>query len=147
MSPPQRVAAAPSVAPIGAPQVPVPPSVEQRDNRPPVPASREDDDAAIRRVVASYARAIETKDLSLFKAIKPNLTREDERRLQDAFRAVSSQHVELAVTSIDRHGDEATVGLKRHDTIDAGGRTQTVETAQTLRLSRTAAGWVIVAIR
>ena len=45
-------------------------------------------------VTASYARAIETKDIGLFRAIKPNLSREEERRLQDGFRAVTSQKVD-----------------------------------------------------
>ena len=29
---------------------------------------------AIRRVVATYARAIETKDVALFRTVKPNLS-------------------------------------------------------------------------
>ena len=92
-------------------------------------------------------RRSRAKDLALFKSIKPNLSREEERRLQDGFRAVSSQRVALTITSIDRRGDEASVRLKRRDTIEAGGRTQTVDSDQTLQLARTGAGWVVVAIR
>jgi hypothetical protein len=106
-----------------------------------------DDDAAIRRLTVAYARAIETKDLALFRTIKPNLSREEERRLQDGFRAVSSQRVNVNVVSIDRHGDEATVVLRRRDVIQVGGREQTAETQQTLRVGRAGAGWVILEIK
>lgn len=94
-----------------------------------------------------YAHAIEAKDLALFRSIKPNLSREEERRLQDGFRAVSSQRVALTVVSIERHGDDATVKVKRRDTIEAGGRNQTIDSDQILQMTRASAGWVVVAIR
>ena len=109
--------------------------------------SPEEDDAAIRQVTATYARAIEGKDLALFRSIKPNLSREEERRLQDGFRAVTSQRVDLTILSIDRRGDEASVVLRRRDTIQAGGRQQTSESRQTMTLARTSAGWKVVDIR
>jgi hypothetical protein len=117
-----------------------------RDARPSTP-SAEDDDAAIRRLTATYARAIESKDLALFKSVKPNLSREEERRLQEGFRAVTSQRVALTIVAADRKGDEAVVKVRRRDTIEAAGRTQTVDSEQTLQLARTPAGWVVVAIR
>jgi hypothetical protein len=101
----------------------------------------------MRRVTATYARAIETKDIGLFRTIKPNLSREEERRLQDGFRAVTSQKVATTIVSIDRKADEATVVLRRRDTIQAGGREQTAESQQTLRLARAGGAWVILEIR
>ena len=98
-------------------------------------------------MTSTYARAIETKDLALFRSIKPNLSREEERRLQDGFRAVTSQRVALTVVSIDRHGDEASVKVRRRDTIEAAGRTQTIDSDQILQMTRANAGWVVVAIR
>ena len=115
---------------------------------PPLPASSpETDEGAIRRVAAAYARAIETKDLALFRSIKPNLSREEERRLQESFRTVSSHQVALSVVSIDRKGEEASVVIKRRDTILAGGRQQTADSQQTMRMSRAGGAWVIVDIR
>ncbi len=134
---PAPTTVAPSTPAVTAPPPPAAPSG-------PTP---EQDEAAIRRVTASYARAIETKDIGLFRTIKPNLSREEERRLQDGFRAVTSQKVATTILSIDRKGDEASVMLRRRDTILAGGREQTAETQQTLRLTRAAGGWVIVEIR
>jgi hypothetical protein len=111
---------------------------------PPSPA--EEDEAAIRRVLAAYARAIETKDLALFRSVKPNLSREEERRIAEGFRAVGLQQVSLTVLSIDRRGSEATVRLRRRDAVEAGGRKHTTETDQSLTLARAGSGWVIVEI-
>jgi tRNA A-37 threonylcarbamoyl transferase component Bud32/tetratricopeptide (TPR) repeat protein len=110
-------------------------------------SSAEQDEAAIRRVIATYARAIESKDVPLFRSIKPNLSREEERRLEEGFRAVTSQRVNLAVLSIDRRGDQASVVLRRRDTILVGGRQQTPETQQVMRLARSGRDWIIVDIR
>jgi serine/threonine protein kinase len=123
---------------------PEPPAASrERDTSPAAAPPVEDDDSAIRRIVATYARAIETKDLALFRSVKPNLSAEEQRRLEDAFRSVSSQRVTITILSINRKGQEATVRLRRHDVIEAGGRSQTVESQQTLMLVHAGAGWVI----
>jgi hypothetical protein len=148
---PEPVAPPPKPAPPPPPKPapPPPPAAERKEPDPAqaAAAQAEQDEASIRRLVASYARAIESKDLALFRSIKPNLSREEERRLQDGFRAVTSQHVTATVISIDRRGDEATVAVRRRDTIDAGGRQQTSESQQTIVAARSGSGWVIVAIR
>jgi serine/threonine protein kinase/ketosteroid isomerase-like protein len=144
-------APASSGAPPPEPQPSNPPSVRVAPASPPPPVvdetASERDERAIRQLVASYARAIETKDMALFRVLKPNLSGQEEQRLQEGFRAVTSQRVNLSIVSIDRRGDSAIVALKRHDTIQAGGRQQTVDSQQTLRLSRGSGGWVIVEIR
>jgi ketosteroid isomerase-like protein len=126
-----------------------PPPAETRppEKAKPAPSQDEIDDAAIRRVVATYGRAIESKDLALFRSVKPNLSGAEERRLQQGFRAVTSQRVALTIASIDRRGDAATVVIQRRDQIDTGGRQQTVETRQSLTMNRVKDGWVIVEIR
>ncbi len=140
-------------APAAKPERPVVPPVpesgtERKGSTPPSTgaSAAEEDDTAIRRLSANYARAIESKDLALFRTIKPNLSAQEERRLRDGFRDVASQRVALTVLSIARHGDEATVALLRRDTIQAGGRQQTIESHQTLRVSRANGGWVITDI-
>jgi ketosteroid isomerase-like protein len=147
---PSPPAAAPTTeAPPAAKPAPAPPVTAAENKPPPRPQgpSAEEDEAAIRQVTATYARAIEAKDITLFRSIKPNLSREEERRLQDGFRAVTSQRVDLTIVSIDRRGDEATVVLRRRDTIQAGGRTHTAESRQTIMLARTPAGWKVTDIR
>jgi serine/threonine protein kinase len=161
-------AATPGVAPavpVTPPPVPVvspPPANPEPDRQartseaPSAPAaapaaapapSAADDDAAIRRVIATYARAIENKDLALFRSLKPNLSPEEERRLENGFRAVSSQQVAITIVSIDRRRDDASVAIRRRDTITASGRTQTVESNQMLQLTRTPGGWIVMTIR
>jgi serine/threonine protein kinase len=156
--PPAAIETAAKASPSPPPPAPVPPvtppSVERPADKPSVPnaatterSAVERDEAAIRQIVASYARAIETKDIGLFRAIKPNLSADEERRLQDGFRAVTSQRVNLSIVSIDQRGDTASVQVKRHDTIRAGGREQTADSQQLVRLARAAGGWVIIDIR
>jgi hypothetical protein len=148
-SQPSRISPAPSPPPVtAAPTVAAPadpPAVEPSRTAPPPPTANEDD--AIRSVVLTYARAIETKDLALFRTIKPNLSREEERRLQEGFRAVTSQRVTLTILSIDRRDDQATVLIRRRDVIQAGAQQQTAERQQTLTLVRPRDVWVISAIR
>ncbi len=141
--------AAPAVTTPPAPVVtPAPaPATPPRTETPAPSAPAETADAAIRRLAATYARAIENKDIALFRSIKPNLSGEEERRLQEGFRAVTSQRVNLSVVSIDRRGDEATVVVRRRDTIQAGGRQHTAESRQTLGVAQANGQWVIVDIR
>jgi hypothetical protein len=153
-SAPASSAPAPSASPVSpAPSGPSPapqpvglPTHEERASAAPA-GTTEQDDAAIRRAVTTYARAIEAKDLTLFRSVKPNLSREEERRLQEGFRAVSSQRVTLTVLSIERHGDHASVVVKRRDVIQAGAHEQTAERQQTLTMARANDGWVISEIR
>jgi hypothetical protein len=109
--------------------------------------SADDDDAAIRRVVGSYARAIEAKDLDAFRAVKPNLSGDEQRRLEDGFKAVTSQKVDITVLSIERRAATALVKVRRRDTLTAGGRAQTSDSQQTMTMIRSGAGWVISEIR
>jgi len=156
-SPPESVSSPPAATTAPSPAVSSPPATASttvsESNRPappvdaPPPAPVVDDDAAIRRVIATYARAIETKDLALFRSIKPNLSADEQRRLEAGFQAVSSQHVALTILSIDRRGDDATARVQRRDTIDIRGRTQMADSQQTLQLARTRGAWVVVAIR
>jgi serine/threonine protein kinase len=149
--PPVSAPPPPAPEPDGAPAAPAPaPAPTVQPSRPPAaasPAPAEDDEAAIRRVVATYGRAIENKDLALFRTVKPNLSREEERRLTEGFRNVVSQRVELTILSIDRQNQGATVQVRRRDVIQTGRQQQTAESRQTFALARASGGWVIVEIR
>ena len=81
--------------------------------------------------------------LSLFRTVKPNLSADEQRRIEDGFRAVASQQVNVTIVSIEQRGQEASVRLRRRDTIQAGGRQQITESVQTMTLTRSASGWVI----
>jgi hypothetical protein len=98
------------------------------------------EDGAIRKVIADYGRAIETRDLELFKAVKPNLTQDEERRTRAAFDAVKSQAVKITVLSVDVDGDAAVVRVSRRDTLNGS---LVSSFPQTFRLARGKAGWGI----
>jgi hypothetical protein len=129
--------------------VPLPAVDPVAERRPPetAPGRQESDEDATRRVVATYGRAIESKDLALFRSIKPNLSPDEERRLQQSFQAVTSQQVQMSITSLDRRGETASVTIQRRDVLDVNGRRQTVESRQALALERVKGEWVITDIR
>ena len=125
--PPARappVAAAPPAA-VPPPPMPPPPVVQRPSRgrtppsrrrragagaaaRPPPAAApvRESDDAAIRRAIATYERAIESKDLALFRSVRPGLSADEERRLRASFDQVTQP--------ADRHPDRDHHGDRRH---------------------------------
>jgi hypothetical protein len=145
----RQSAATPPVASPPADSVSPPPPPSPSAPSPPASstaspaAAASDDDGAIRRLIATYARAIETKDLSLFRTVKPNLSAEEQRRLADGFRAVTSQQVAITIAGIERRGSDAIVRVRRRDTILASGRQQTSNAQQTITVTQANGGWVI----
>jgi len=111
----------------------------------PAPAAPQvnQDEKAIRQVIADYARAIENKDIELFATVKPNLSRDERGRLEASFRAVDSTGIDIDITSIEIQGPSATVQLNRRDTISAGGDQQTYESQQVMVFAKGPNGWVI----
>ncbi len=107
------------------------------------PSPTDAGDAAVRRVLAEYERAIESQDIALFRSLKPGMSSDEEKRLRDAFKAVKSQDVGIAITSVQVEGDQATVRVRRQDTINGRKLNQT---QQTWRLARAGGAWQILAI-
>jgi serine/threonine protein kinase len=109
--------------------------------------TRAQDEAAIRQVLADYERAVETKNLALFREIKPNLSASEEKTLADAFRNTDSQQVEMDVNSIAIEGDSATVNVSRRDIIVIRGRSQDGRSRpQSFVLSKSGGKWMILQI-
>ena len=100
-------------------------------------------DAAIREVLATLERAIETKDMTLYRSVRPTLSVDEASRVRAGFEAVESQQVDLRILSIDVQGDQAVVRLSRRDTIQTRGGRQTQESNQTMTLAKMPQGWVI----
>jgi len=94
----------------------------------------------VKRVLATYERAIESKDLALFRSVKPNLKSEEERRLHKAFESTKTHEVTITVESLECHERSCVVKLIRRDTLDA---TIVSSFPQTLRLTQTPEGFVI----
>jgi tetratricopeptide (TPR) repeat protein len=134
IAPPPVAIPAPTAAATASATVP-PPTAS--------PSAVDAGDAAVRRVLADYERAIESQDVVLFRSLKPGLSSDEEKRLRDAFKAVKSQDVGIAVESVQVEGDRATVHVRRQDTIN--GRKLTL-TQQTWRLARAGGAWQILSI-
>jgi tetratricopeptide (TPR) repeat protein len=102
---------------------------------------------ALLAVLADYEKALETKDLALFRSVKPNLSAVEEKRLRDAFESTDRQEVELQVDAIDIRGDDATASVTRIDRITVRGVLQeTSGRKQTFRFRRSDSKWLIVEI-
>jgi hypothetical protein len=95
---------------------------------------------AVRRVIATYERAIEAKDLQLFRSVKPNLSSDEERRLRKAFESTNSHEVAITVEGVDCQDARCVARLMRRDTLD---RSIVSSFPQILRLNEGPAGWVI----
>lgn len=112
-----------------------------------MPSGSETDDAAIRAVIATYERAIESKSLELFRSVRPGLTSAEETRLRESFRRVDSQEVTIRVTELKISGRTAVARLARTDVIvSAGGRQPPLSSQQTLTLAKVGSNWVITEI-
>jgi len=73
---------------------------------------------AVRHVITSYGRAIEARDVELFRSVMPGITFDAERRLRESFKTIQSQQVGITVEFVDIGGKTATVRALRDDTVD-----------------------------
>jgi tetratricopeptide (TPR) repeat protein len=106
-------------------------------------AAGDSSEAAVRRVIAEYARAIESQDIALFRSLKPDLSATDEKNLRESFKVIKSQMVGITVESVQLDGERATVRVSRQDMIN--GRPMRAMT-QTFRLARAGSAWQIQSI-
>jgi hypothetical protein len=100
-------------------------------------------EAAIRQVLADYARAIETKDLGLFRSVKPGMSGDEEKGLKEFFKTVGSYKVGLSIENLKVEGAQATAHVARADT--AGGQAMKPY-RQTFKLAQRGGSWVIQSI-
>jgi len=133
--------AAPPAAPVQPAAGAARPAASPQPAPPPAPA--ETDDAAIRRVIRTFERAIETKDIALYRSVRPNLSRAAEAVLMNSFKQIDSQEIDLRVESLRIDGRVASAQVVRRDTLVTRGRRQIQNSTQTLRFEKTDAGWII----
>ena len=95
---------------------------------------------SIRKVLEAYVRAVEAKDMEMFRTVKPNLTEEEEKRARAAFKSIQSQVVKMNVVSLDVKDGKATVKVSRRDTINGS---IVSSFSQTFSLAKETAGWTI----
>jgi hypothetical protein len=94
----------------------------------------------IRKVLEAYIRAVEAKDVQMFRTVKPNLSEEEEKRVRTAFKSIQTQVVKMNVLSLDVKEAKATVKVSRRDTINGS---IVSSFPQTFQLAKETAGWRI----
>jgi tRNA A-37 threonylcarbamoyl transferase component Bud32 len=77
-----------------------------------------DDRSAVLRIISDYERAIESKDLGLYRRLWPTLSGAQEKSLKNAFDATQQQDVRITLGAVDLKGTQATVRLTRNDVIN-----------------------------
>jgi hypothetical protein len=91
-------------------------------------------------VLELYIKAVEAKDVQMFRSVKPNLSEEEERRARAAFKSVNTQVVKMNVLSLDVKEGKATVKVARRDTINGS---IVSSFPQTFQLAKESVGWTI----
>ena len=112
--PPPRPRRRPTATPLPSPSASLPPA-----------PGAVGADAAVRRVIEEYGRAISSQDVALFRSLKPDLTADDEKRLREAFGAIKSQvgghHRGIGPDRRGpRHGPRHPPGRRQRPTDEAG---------------------------
>ncbi len=102
-----------------------------------------DDRAAVLRVIYDYERAIESKDLALYRRLWPSLSGAQEKSLKSAFEATQQQDVRITLGAVDLKGEKATVRLTRNDVIN-GKPVASIK--QTVNLVKQGEVWTIRSI-
>jgi serine/threonine protein kinase len=133
--PPASVASGPTLPPA---TVPIP-GVGPRLTGPPVQPAPPVEEPAIRKVLDDFERAVASKDVALLKAVKPNLSPEDEKRFREIFKMIKSYQVSVTIAEIKVDGAQAKVRLARRDTIDG----RPVNSQPTFVLVKGPSGWTI----
>ena len=94
-------------------------------------------------MIHTFEQAIETKDIGLYRSVRPNLSKAAETVLMNSFRQIDSQEIDLRVENLRIDGRTASARIVRRDTLLTSGRRQVQNSTQTLKFEKTATGWII----
>jgi hypothetical protein len=101
---------------------------------------------AIERVLETYRRAIESRDLAQLRAAYPGLTAPQERAWRDFFGGITHITARLTIRSLETSGDQARARLAvTYEYRARANQTQDLDLTAVLELR--ASGWQITAIR
>ncbi len=127
-----------------------PPVVTQPPPAAVQPTAPVDPRPEIEAVVATYARALESRQIGALRRVYPGLTPREERVWRDFFQLASDLKVDLRVTELERQSESA-VEAKLAGTFDYRNTSTRRNDRQPVtfraRLERGPAGWRITAIR
>ena len=69
-------------------------------------------------MVADFERALNTKDIALYKSLRPGLSADEERRVRESFKIKVQVALSVVGVEVDPSGGRATVHVTRQDTVD-----------------------------
>jgi hypothetical protein len=119
----------------------------QRASAPP-PPPHVDAATEIQSVVAAYARAIESRDITNVKRAYPGATQSQADGFEEFFATVRSLHVTLAITSLDVKGDGAEAQLAgAWDYVTSSGRNEHQPVNFHASFHRDSGAWKLMAVR
>jgi len=130
----------PTIAAMLTPAPTVAPSVSPYSSLTASATAGESAEAAVRRVLENYKRALESRDIALYRSLKPDLSANEEKALSESFKVVKSTVVGMVEESIRIDGDRATVRVSRQDIIN--GR-PTPRFSLTINFVRSGGTWLI----
>jgi hypothetical protein len=99
-------------------------------------------------VIASYARAIESRDIAELRRVYPAMTADQRRAFEDFFRSTRSLHATLAVSDLQVVGAKADARLAGvYEYVTTAGATQRQPVAFRATLQRDGGAWKLMAVR
>ena len=143
-------AAGSSAAPASAPQpIASNPTPTVTASAPPTPATPAPDNAAeIGRVVAAYARAMESRDVAELRRAYPGMTPDQQSGFEQFFRSTRSIRATLAVGSVDINAPNADAHVTgTYEYVTSSGETQRQPVSFRAVLRRDAGVWRLMSVR
>jgi serine/threonine-protein kinase len=136
--PPRQVAAPPISTAPPAPVVPAP--------VPPAPVDPRPD---IERVIAAYARALESASMAEVRRAYPGLTPQEQDRWDGFFKSVKNLKAKLAVEQVSLAGNEATVSISGVYEFDnrTTGKAESTQVHLRAALTRDTGSWRLMSVR
>ena len=137
----------PAPAPAPAPPPAPPPAASSTATVPPAPPPPPDPRPQIEAAIASYARALQARDINAVKRIAPGLGPQALSNLQDFFQRVTGLKANLQVSRVDVNGDQGGADVSGTlEYVNNGTRvTQPLNFHATLE--RRAEGWRIMQLQ
>jgi serine/threonine-protein kinase len=122
------------------------PQVARQIDPPPAPTRSARDE--INSIVASYARAIESRDIGAVRRAYPGISADQARGFEQFFRSTRSINVTFNVVGLDTSGNTAEARLVgTYDYTSTDGRTQRQPVSFSASFRRDGSDWQLRSVR
>jgi serine/threonine-protein kinase len=112
------------------------------------PAARPSPREEIASVIAAYARAIESRDISAVRRAYPGITGDQARGFEQFFQSARSINVTFRVTDVDANGNSADAHLAgSYEYVTSEGRTERQPVSFSASLRYDGSSWRLTSVR